>query len=1845
MIQHQWCSAKTVMILVAFFALMASASAADAPAGEARQAPANVQAEQQMLVEAEAPPAAPIVALPPGVKIADVSVKGKIEGENITFTLGLTVESKRRGLEIALISGDVVLDTVAEPKEDYRLRYDLRNRTYFIVHERSGGYRVEASFAARPALLDDGSWRESQFSIPASLIRQLEVTCDRSDLEIQFPGALRLTREMKDGTLTITAILGPGRPFAVRWKPQISELDAKLVLTCESNVIATAGVGALRVDTLFAFTISQGKLNDLAFAVPKSLSVTQVRGQHIRDWRLDPEGDAGQKLTVILNKPYTDQYGLQVLAETPLPQLPTDVDLPVISPVTTAALPGGVRTAGHLAVGTNSAIHLLVKKTSSLSQIDASAFARILLDGEHPRPLPAAKAFCYTYASLPYQLAISLSDITPSYDASESLVLNVLEADLTVDAGIDMDIRDAPIRSVIVEIPAGYAVADVSGSDVKKDDFTARPIEGNAALQEVEVHFTKPVQGRTLVRMRMELGKSPLGVEQPFGDFAIRGAKNERGYIAIVAEEGVQLDPPRQQGLRDVHTGSVPMKVANAQYAYRFREKGWSLAMTARKKASGIRVEALHLVSLGEGVAYSAVTANYVISGAPVDRLYFRLPDNVETIEFVGRDVSIWEKDGDQWVVRLQRKVIGDYNLGITYSQRYDDGSDILVGGAQCEQVDTRTGYIAVAGHVNAKLTPKDAPGGNVMEINRDEVPANYRLMVNAPILKTWKYVNAPHNVTLTVNLYEPDQLLPVLIEVSEMNTTLSIRKDGETESVTRIRYKAKNSSSQFLMLSMPKGARVWTTHIIERDAAGAEKPVRVTSSFDEKAGKLMIPLRRYRNPNEPVTVELEYGQGHGTLGWNGAFALTAPCSSVRSTFGNWLVTAPKDWAVVPDPKVQGTMVADDPGLRAVGVIAVANRLLVGWELALARMFDAPEDIILVLIVIAGAIAAMLAITRYVPRLHPAIIIFVLLLVVGIRAAALLDNMTAIQVASDDFRSLRFTQVLNADEQTPLMVSAFAVPAWRRGATLGGSVILPLAGVVCLLLGMAILRRRPTARRALVALGLACFVCAAAQFPAAMPVLLHLLTWGVPAALVLWAGIVALARRGQAPLPSPVVVALLVAALLAAGCSATRPAIAAPQPAIPVLDHVECHLTAEKDSMAMNLHLQFKATGPMRVPLLGTGAILLSPQKISDSVHAAIENGCYRLIVDKKGKYDVELKFLCPLDKAGDDQVRRFRAPIPPALTNRVELSVPETGMQIEAPNAVRLIREETEEASVARAILGPGDDAVFEWKPRARQVKLEATSFYAEVVSLFKLDTGVAEGRHRIRFQIAQGELSEVKVNVPQNMTVTAVDAKGVGAWRFDPASHALEVKLALPAHDDWVLTVITQSSAEGTPYDLSISILTVEKAASQRGTTGVVASPAVYFALKQKPQEMNVDDFVRDAAPLLASMPDVKPADVRFAFRTNAPADVLAVQVSEVQPEIRSQENTTFSIADDRLIYNSDLAIEIAKAGVFSTDLNLPAGYDIDALTAAEVSHWDDTTTNYGRTVQVHFKARIMGQVVIKLAMSRPESELPKDVKVPRVEVAGTMKHSGQIVISSDRGVRMSVAARNGVSELNTLELGIRNQDSLAFKLLKSDWDLTVQTEVIKPRINVDFLHVARVTEGLVRHTHYLMYRLYNAGSKEFQFEVPKDAVGLVVTGPDIARREQVGADGVRPGQAQGPAPTVRWRVELAHKWFDRPYPLRIEYETQFDRSAGEVKLLPAKAITPDMQRGHIVVYATDRVELAKLTAGEMLQPADTRSLPGDFGAGDLSDAAFCYACTAANWELAFKATRHSQAALLEA
>ncbi len=501
--------------------------------------------------------------------------------------------------------------------------------------------------------------------------------------------------------------------------------------------------------------------------------------------------------------------------------------------------------------------------------------------------------------------------------------------------------------------------------------------------------------------------------------------------------------------------------------------------------------------------------------------------------------------------------------------------------------------------------------------------------------------------------------------------------------------------------------------------------------------------------------------------------------------------------------------------------------------------------------------------------------------------------------------------------------------------------------------------------------------------------------------------------------------------------------------------------------------------------------------------------------------------------------------------------------------------------------------------------------------------------------------------LDVAAGQTVTSVDGPQVGAWRFDPVGHHLEVRLNQPAAGSYALTVVTQAAAAGMPYDVRLEPLVVQRALEQHSIVGLAAEPSVYVQLEQHPAAMNVQDYVREAESLVKATPGLAVEQIGNAFRFEAQKSVVTGRVQAVQSEVHSREMARFNVEDDRLVYNSQWEIEIAKAGRFDLDLLLPEGFDIDALEAQEISHWDETPAvpvSTGLTtpaqvggraaagpadprhVRVHFKRKLTGSVRMKLALSQAIAEIPEHLTVPRVTVVGGLKHAGYVVIGSEQGVRVSVASRQGVSEVNPIELGQTGQGLLAFAFLRPDWQLQLQTEIIQARVTVQSLHMARVADGLVRHQQTLRYRLYHAGAKAFGLTLPPEAVGVTITGPGIARREQSG-----PGQ---------WRIELAEKVYDRPYLMSVAYETRYNSADGNVPLVPVRCQDADLQQGYTVVFATDRVEVAAASTDAILRPADARSIPDYFGAGDLSGAAMCYRSVSPQYSLTVRARRHAVA-----
>ena len=1724
---------------------------------------------------------------------APITVLATVIGDSLRLDLDARITAKA-GVAVDLLIATAALESV-DAERGHRVAYDEARQAYTITFASDGDYRVQARFALRGRTdavsgIDDG-WHSAVVQLPAGSLRALRVVGDRPDLDLVLPGALRVQRS-SEGLPAIAGILGPDRPLVVGWKQRPSDLVGGLVVSCDSDVVVRVVPGALRVDALFAYDIAQGTLDRLELSLTPGLEITAVEGSDVLDWRIAAADQRGS-LVVRLAKPQGRACHLRVQGEFALGALPQAVAVPTILPL------GTLRAGGTLAIGTDSALQLVVDTTAGLTQVDAAGAPRLAVAAVGDRPLPA-RSFLYVVPAAAWTARVALADIAPVVDVEHRVVATVREDELVIEDQLELEIREAPLRFLEVVLPAGFIVAAMEGAAVAVDACTVRQEDGQRVAV---IAFAKPVLGCTVVRLRLELGHGPLAADVPLAAPRVRGARSERGVLALVAAAGLEVEGRAASGLRATPPAALPIRIPDARAAWRLTEPGWRLLVHAVRRPAAVRAESFQLAVLGEGAVHGSLTVAYVITGAPIDELRFTVPESLRDVEVVGADVAQTTRSGSAWTVRLRRKVVGDYNLALAWTQPLAVGAPAVLGEVRADGVDAQTGFLVCASERNVAVAPGQLPDG-LRELAREEIPAGYRLLVTAPILRAWRHLGTPPRLELAIETWPAAKLLPAVVEVAHLETTLALREDGAAESLTRVRYHVKNATGQSLALRLPSGARIWSVERITADD-GRE---RLSATSDGTA--LRIPLERLANPNQPATVELTYGETH-TRG--ARVALTAPaCIDVRTTYAGWTVTAPVGWAVRADG---GTGMVAEPGPPAVsGLALVAQRVGLAWLVAVRVAFAAWP----IAVGLAVVVSAVLLIRPRAAKPIAVIALAAVLSLAGVRAGiALHDHPWGGD--AEAARHVAYAEILDAQGAAPAIAVA-VLPAWRRDLALGALI----THAALALAAAAAAWRWRRARLALGAVALAGLAAALAALPSAALLIAHLLAWGAPVALLV--GVLIRARLALRPAAALALAGLAVAFLLG-GCGSTvRPAGHAAGRA----DAVELGLSAEADALAVTMTIRVNTAGPLCLPLLSGSAVFTTPVPRGSPWRVERRASGHVLLIDRAGDHRLALAFVLPLAVADDDGMRAVTIDPPPALAVRAQLSVPLTAVDIAAVDGIDLAVAEAAGSTVASARFAPGSAIGFRWQARGRRTAEEVAQVFADVVGALRFDVGLVDGRHRVQLRIPQGELRALTLRLPPGMVATGFSGPQLATWRFDPLSATVEARFTAPISGSWTGLLSTRTAAADAAT-VTVGLPVVAGAESQRGVVGLYATGSVALERPSGGTALADADFQREAAALGAD-PLLAGATLRHARRLEAEAP-LEVGLAAVTPELRVRERATFSVADERLVYASEVAIDVAKAGVFTIELLLPTGWDVDALSAPEVAHWDELTGEPRRAL-LHLAARTQGAIALKLGLSRTSDGLPPRLAVPRVAVVGALRHAGEVIVAPELGVRLTAARREGVSELDPAELGMTAAGVLAFRLLSPTWAVELAVERVAPVVTVTGVHQARVGEGLVRHAHRLHVRAQQAGLRVIEIALPSDATGIVAEGPDLAQWSEALRDGSRVV-----------RIELRRKWVEKPYPLALGYETRFAADPGALGIAGARVLGAERQRDHLVVQVLERVELVDARPDGELTEADARAIPRESGLGELADAAFCYAAAGGTYRLGLTAKRHQAATQLEA
>ena len=1708
------------------------------------------------------------------VVLRNFALQGRLAETTAAFTLTATARIRHpQGGSIPLLGGGLALTSIEAPAG---CQVQFKDGQYVLTASQEGDFPLRLQFQA--AVKNADGWKTVDFRVASSAVQPIVLQGLGGDTQFQFAGAARPERSGAD----YVSHLPPDGSVKLSWKEARAEAEGRLFYAAEMLSQVSVSPGLLRQISLLQFKIMQGELNRVDLQLTGPGEVTRVQGDHVLAWTVEPAPDGtGRLLKVQLNQPQKEAFSILVQVQNPLGAFPQSVVVSRLQPRE------ATRFAGHVRVVNEGAVRLEVVESAGLSQVSPEQFPESDVT-KAALPVTGAQRFAFRFSGTDYALRVQADNILPEVSVSQVIAFHLAETELDLDAELELDVREAPIRELLLKVPRGYALARINAAGLS-DYFVREPAgEPDAELRLV---YGQPVTGRQIIQLRLERNQPLGGTNWTLPRLEVVKAKSTRGHVGISAEAGFRLTPERTQGLTEIATAFFPRKTAGLQAAFRLSEPAWQATLRVERLPQSIQADTFHLFSIGEGIAYGSSVINYVVSGAPLGAFKVELSAEYFNVEFTGRDVRNWQKTDTGFVVQLHTPVSGAFTLLATYERPFQAKGDTLTfTGVRPADAQTEQGHTVVISAFQFQVRPANVSEG-LLALEPGELPAEYRLLFDAPILAAYRYTARPFNLQLALSPLAQGESLGQVVDRASVRTRVS--KEGQV--LTDASYFVKNRGNPHFRVTLPPDTELWSATV----NGAAAVPVKDAQAH-------LIPLPQKVDPNAILRIDLKLATRSENAG--------------QLTIGAPIVTAPvmlEEWRLEPDT---GRRLAWKRGsLTPVGGVTDVT----GFA-GVARMFRGPQgpEAVVLLLMSLALVAMVLLVTRWTAA--PGVFRFTPRHLTGAVVA-----LAAVGLAGVGFIGLiRHAGTVGASLPADLTLLA---PVQQAGSALTVEVAnLPMAASAFSFLGHAF----PLVAALLIwgfswltPLGkyhpldhlLAWTLCcwAALSWPNGAPgffvvvLAFALLQLVIPALRKLWQ--LPPKPPGPTPLPSPdsggapALTAWLVGWLALSGTTlAAAPAQHPPGPAF--ASTVTQKVRVDEKFAIAEARLTWTALKGQILPILFEPAVLTGiamPTNAVKLVEAPVGNRRARqLLALEPGVHEVTLHYQVPVNPPGVERPEGesgFVLPTQPGLINRLEITLPNLDVDVLSPQAVSVDRAPDGPHTVATLVLTPVPNVWIAWKPRSRDVRREKAVFYAEVTQLYVPNPGVIEGIHAVAIRPAQGELGELVFDIPAGATITDVEDPAtpplVSLWRFDPDSRKLRVTLSPAQSKPFTLAVRSQTPTGPLPVEHAVGVLATTQAAGEIGLFGVATGSEVQLdsVTSEALSPINLEDFPAAVlGPIQARVPGLT---VRRAFRYADAKTTALVKASAVEPDVRVESQDTLSLGEDRTVLAANLTVDITRAGIFRLSFILPAGLDVEAISGEAMSHWTELKTDAGRVITLHLKGKTEGRQTFSVTLAGAGVRAAQGWSVPQLLLREAGKQRGTIVIVPEQGMRLQVGTREGVTQLDPQKSGIRQKGVLAFRVLQTPWQLQLDLEMVDPWIQVTSLQQVVAGEALLKITANLQYQIENTGLKAIRVLVPTNAESVRFTGEQVADFLAV------PGTVA--AGLQEWEIKLHRRVIGR-YQLQAAYQTLVPTGASTVEVRGLQAQGVNLQRGFVTVQAAGRLQVRIEQPPAALQPTEWQSIP---------------------------------------
>ena len=1741
------------------------------------------------------------------VRFTDFNLAGEVDGSVAGFVLtGVANVRHPEGGVLGLLSGAVAMTGYTNgPNSKLEFvagRYRMRFAT-------NGTYPIRLEFNA--TVTDKDNWNRVSFTPVAAPLRAVKVSGFEKDTSVVFDNAAQIRRSGND----YTTFLPSGGGLELRWQVRKPKPKVKLFYSVTGMGQVTVSPGLMRQMTVLDYKVMQGELRELTVELEGEGSVTRVDGRNILTWKPE-EVDGKRLLKVQLNTTQRSNYQLTIHTQTPLGAFPLKVQPVRFVPV------DAIRYGGHIRVVNQGAVRLEVLNALGLAQISPQRFPQTKL-------LPAlnsqqqAQAFAFRFSGPQFGLEIQADNILPELAVSQLLMYRLGETETQIDADVELDIREAPLRELNVSIPEGYTVAQLTVGYLS-DYSVSDPVDGRSRLR---IQFSRPLISRQKLELRLTKNHNAPPASWQLPAVAPEGVKSLRGFVGVSADAGLRLSEGSVSELTEIATAFFPKKIDDLQLAYRLRAEDWSATVDSERLELSVQADTLHLFSVAQGIAYGSSLFTYTISGAPVSVLRVAAPTNYSNVEFEGNEIRGWSQTTNGYEIQLHTPVSGAYSLVATYDMKFNATGDMMAfDGLTPLGVQTEQGYIVVVSAHQFTTDPVNVSAG-LIPLEKGEVPVEYQLLLDAPMLAAYQYTSRPYVARLRLSSLGQGETVNQVVDRATIHTRIS----SEGSALTDLKYLVKSKGYAHLRVTIPAGAKLWSAKVRGRDVV----PVKSQS-------ETLIPLPQNVVPNTIIPVDLKVAADAVD---ERSISLALPKLAAPILLADWQVQPDEGYRL----KYLGGALAPQYGKADVSGFHWISLLMEG---RLGRDPQAIAVAILIVLLVGSLIwhwATADGTHRFGLKNGIGGLLGLASMLFVIGALGWLCHLGGDRILQP-YSAVSFMIPVQAAD-TALAVNLENIEETEKavGVLSAWPVILGL-----FLWGYMALNNRGLTRRLGVAFGwmLVFWGCLRVDNGAREFFVASILFVIVHVAIPL------LVRQGRLPKKPDTpdasdsmdptddsgksatgAVATLIVGLFFASAADASARISVPQRMAPPKADVVVESVSQKAFVSgirvtASAEMKWHAKTGEELAFLRQPAVLKKinyPAAKLKLVEANEDNpGAYRLTALSTGTYVI--KFDYEMIGHNENGGWGFNVPTQYGLINRMELTFSWNGYDLLPGSGVSVKQVAEGNAPKYELVLAPTNKAKVSWRPRARDISTEDAVFYAELRQLFVPAAGVIEGVHEASIRTARGQLSELVFATPEGMTITEVTAPSLKGWRFDPDLKRLTLQFEPAQGQAFAAKVFSQFTAGTLPFAKKLGLLKVEGAANEIGQVGVATGAEVVLENVSADDltKINLEDF--PATMVAGESKRVTGLALRRAYRYADSGAEFTISASAVQPDIRVVGSHSLSLGEDRTVLAANVNVAIARAGVFKLSFAMPDNMDVDSITGTALSHWTGLKTETNRIITLHLKGKTEGQQSFALSLVGPGPAATNGWITPRVSIREANKQTGQLIVVPEQGMRLHVADRDGLTQLDPKKSGINQRGVTAFRLLHENWNLSFDIEKVDPWVQVTTLQDVTVREGQLKVNAWLEYKIENAGVKSLSIAVPAGADAVQFAGDHVN-------DSIR-----GAVQTNNWEIKLQRRVIG-VYRLNVSYQLSLGSDQALAAVAGIRPLGVDLQRGFLTLRTSGRLDIKFPEMPAALQAVDWQTIPGTLREQAGNEANYSFRIVEPEYSLGVNLVRHDAEPLLPA